>query len=46
MIELRLAVLIDADNVPYSHIKEMLEERLGLFFKINKEQQDLKHGAL
>lgn len=24
--ELRLAVLIDADNVPYSHIKEMLEE--------------------
>lgn len=26
MIDLRLAVLIDADNVPYSHIKEMLEE--------------------
>lgn len=26
MNELRLAVLIDADNVPYSHIKEMLEE--------------------
>src|SRR5687768_15685365 len=24
--DLRLAVLIDADNVPYSHIKEMLEE--------------------
>lgn len=26
MNELRLAVLIDADNVPYSNIKEMLEE--------------------
>lgn len=26
MKELRLAVLIDADNVPYAHIKEMLEE--------------------
>lgn len=26
MTDLRLAVLIDADNVPYSHIKEMLEE--------------------
>ncbi len=26
MKDLRLAVLIDADNVPYSHIKEMLEE--------------------
>jgi len=26
MEDLRLAVLIDADNVPYSHIKEMLEE--------------------
>ena len=24
--ELRLAVLIDADNVPYSHVKEMMEE--------------------
>jgi uncharacterized LabA/DUF88 family protein len=24
--DLRLAVLIDADNVPYSHIREMLEE--------------------
>ncbi|MBS1729773.1 MAG: NYN domain-containing protein [Bacteroidetes bacterium] len=24
--DLRLAVLIDADNVPYAHIKEMLEE--------------------
>lgn len=24
--DLRLAVLIDADNVPYSHVKEMLEE--------------------
>src|SRR3978361_1605380 len=24
--DLRLAVLIDADNVPYSNIKEMLEE--------------------
>ncbi len=26
MIEDKLAVLIDADNVPYAHIKEMLEE--------------------
>lgn len=26
MNDLRLAILIDADNVPYSHIKEMLEE--------------------
>ncbi|MBS1733627.1 MAG: NYN domain-containing protein [Bacteroidetes bacterium] len=26
MTDLRLAVLIDADNVPYAHIKEMLEE--------------------
>src|SRR5215207_741963 len=26
MTDLRLAVLIDADNVPYSHIKEMMEE--------------------
>ena len=24
--ELRLAVLIDADNVSYTHVKEMLEE--------------------
>src|ERR1700733_13944841 len=24
--ELRLAVLIDADNIPYSHVKEMMEE--------------------
>ena len=24
--ELQLAVLIDADNIPYSHVKEMLEE--------------------
>ena len=24
--ELRIAVLIDADNVPYSHVKGMLEE--------------------
>lgn len=24
--ELRLAVLIDADNIPYAHIKEMMEE--------------------
>ena len=24
--DLRLAVLIDADNVPYSNVKEMLEE--------------------
>lgn len=26
MIEDKLAVLIDADNVPYAHVKEMLEE--------------------
>lgn len=26
MTELRLAVLIDADNVPYAYVKEMLEE--------------------
>lgn len=26
MIDDRLAVLIDADNVPYAHVKEMLEE--------------------
>ncbi|MNJ91869.1 NYN domain protein [compost metagenome] len=26
MAEKKLAVLIDADNVPYSHVKEMLEE--------------------
>ena len=26
MIENKLAVLIDADNVPYSNVKEMLEE--------------------
>jgi hypothetical protein len=26
MNDLRLAVLIDADNVPYSNVKEMLEE--------------------
>jgi uncharacterized LabA/DUF88 family protein len=30
--DLKLAVLIDADNIPYSHIKEMLDEiaKLGL----------------
>ena len=26
--DLRLAVLIDADNIPYSNVKEMMEEDL------------------
>jgi len=38
MTDLRLAVLIDADNVPHSSVKEMLEE-----IDVNLTDDDLRY---